>query len=244
MKLHRLQKSALIYAPMPKSASNTLLKRVASCINCDIIMPKSSGGIGHFIIDKKPLLRAYKSIFTHKMPFIYQHFLPLEKNRQHLTKHLNCDTPPKVIVSVRNIYDVAISCADHQQNTIGPWWITREEKTFFNEEGAEFHSHMWNTLICLKFYAAWAIAAQTGKWDVCFVNYDDITKNPESCLTTIFDFYNINFNKIDADKLLTISDNVNVGKNQRGEALETKHKEMLQKFAASFKGIDFSLLGL
>ncbi|HCY86865.1 MAG TPA: hypothetical protein DHV36_17175, partial [Desulfobacteraceae bacterium] len=188
-------------------------------MNCDIITPKSGGGIGHFYIDKRSLFRSYVSILSKKTPIIYQHFLPLEKNRQLITKHLNCDAIPKVIVSVRNIYDVAVSCADHQRNIIGPWWIMREEKKFFAEDNAETHSHMWNAIICLKFYAAWVIAAQIGKWDVCFIDFDVITQNPEVCLKTIADFYDIAFSGVDSDKLKTISDNVNVGKSRRGEAL-------------------------
>lgn len=239
-----LQPKPIIFAPMPKSASNTLLRRMESVLNCDIITPKSGGGIGHFILDRRQLLRASKTIYSRKTPLIYQHFLPTEHNRQSLLKYTHSKATPRIIVSLRNIYDVSVSCADHQRKGGGPWWITKDETNFFSPENADQHSHMWNALICLKFYTAWSIAARSGLWDVLFVDYQDITGAPEKCLQNISQFYEIPFDTLDKDALSQISHNVNIGTSSRGALLDPVYKDQLKAFASTFTDIDFKPIGL
>lgn len=234
----------IIFAPMPKTASNTLLRRLEACIDCLLITPKSGGGIGHFALDSRQLLRSNKSILHKKTPIIYQHFLPTENNRKHLCAQLNTQAAPKVIVSIRNIYDVAISCADHQRKDKGPWWITREETSALNTELADEHSHLWNAIICLKFYAAWSIAAQSEKWDIKFIQYDNITQHPGECLKDIANFFEKKISYKSLTDIANIKGNLNIGQPNRGENLDPFFKEALQRLALSFKNIDFSLIGL
>jgi len=228
---------------MPKSACNTLMHRISASIDCDVLSAKSGGGIGHIIIDDRILLKSNRTIFTRKTPVVFQHFLPTEKNRRNLLAHLNAGRKPKVIVSVRNIYDVAVSCADHQRAARGPWTVIDHEKRFFDDSRMDEHSHIWNAIFCLKFYASWAVAAKSGEWDVRFVTYDEIVQRPEQCVRDIAEFFKLKITRPNVN-LKAIQDNVNKGISGRGDMLHPYYRDLLERFAGTFKDIDFTPIGL
>jgi len=239
------QPTPIVYAPMPKTASNTLLKIVQEHIDCTIMKPKSGGGVGHFIINKDELSVAKRTFITRKTPLVYQHFLPTEKNRLALQEQLNVSQVPKVIVSIRDIFDVAVSCADHQRKSIGPWWINRHENDYLNEELMDEQSYIWNTLVCLKFFASWSIANDSGDWDVKFVQFDKIVNEPKRCISEIAGFYKINIKNSDFMGTSEIRENMNVGVSGRGSHLSKRHKDIIYRIAETYNNkIDFSMIGL
>lgn len=238
------QMAPIIFAPVPKSASRTLLKCLEKSFETQTIECKSSGGIGHFQIDEMALRRhLIKGLIKRKRPLIYQHFLPTSRNLECLKKHMSIEEKPKVIVSVRDIYDTAVSCADHQKKDYGPWWIDREENQFFKSDRDAEHSYYWNTMICMKFYASWAIAAKLKNCDVLFVQYDDIVQKPNDIVAQISSFYNFDVRHSFRD-LIAIKENVNFGKSGRGLQLPKNAKRYLRDYADTFEGVDFSLIGL
>lgn len=238
-----LQKPPLLFAPMPKTASNTLLNRLAACLPVTVIKPKSGGGIGHIVIDPDILaVQALKTAASRKIPLLYQHFFPTGHNRDLLKTALNTDAAPKVLVTIRNIDDVALSCMEHQAATNGPWWVARGDDRFFTDA----HSHFWNALLCLKFYASWAGAAQTGDWTVKFISYDDIVTAPRETLESAAAFFGLqnSLNRAAINEAATIKDNMNKGTPGRGATLGEDVKTRLRAFAATFRDIDFTPVGL
>ena len=244
--LNVLQKPAVIFAPMPKSASNTLLERLAHTLDACVIKPKCGGGVGHFTINPRGLRPALKTLATRKTPLVYQHFLPTDYNRQALQNALNVGDKPKVIVSVRNIYDTVVSAERHQWRGYSPLWVSREENEFMTQDNeAANHGYFWHAVILMKFYAAWAIAHQTGAWNVKFVTYDEILNNPAACVDDVLKFYGITAAVPDNNALEKIVGNISPGKTKEETAeLPQKYKDLIKDFAASFKGVDFGILGV
>jgi hypothetical protein len=238
----RLQPTPIIYAPMPKTASRTLLKSIETGTNARVIEPKSSGGVGHFIINPQSIRRAHLSIIDRKTPIIYSHFLPLKKNLLTLKSHLNIKSEkPPVIVSVRNIFDVAMSCEDHQWKNYGPWGVLKGENDYFSKNASISHSNIWNAIVCIKFYASWMIAKNMGLWDVKLLSYDMIIDQRQKCLEDISQFFKLSLATNQAEN---IRKNVNKGIKGRGENLDDNARSLLINYAQSFKGIDFSPIGI
>ena len=243
--LNTLQKPAIIFAPMPKSASNTLLERLLHTLDTTAIKPKSGGGIGHLTINPRGLRPALKTVVTRKTPLVYQHFLPTDFNKQILQNALNTSERPKVIVSVRNIYHAILSADRHQWLGYSPLWISREENRFLTQDNeAANHGYFWHALILMKFYAAWAIAHETGEWDVKFVTYDEILADSAKCVSDILKFYGISAATPDNSALDKIVSNISAKTKDESGELPRKYIDLIQDFAASFQGIDFGILGL
>lgn len=240
-----LQKPAVLLAAMPKSASNTLLARLEHAIDCRVIKPKSGGGMGHLTINPAGLAPAWKTVFTGTTPLVYQHFLPLEWNRHVVLSHLNVAARPKIIVSVRNIYDAMLSAERHQWAGYGPFWIERMENNYFAKDGAAAsHALIWNGIMFTKFYAAWASAHAAGTWDVKFVTYDQIVNAPRACVEDALGFFGLTPN-LDAPALDQIGAvQANISPDSNKAELPARYKQMIQDFAGSFTGLDFSPIGL
>jgi hypothetical protein len=244
LSLRSLQPPAIVFAAMPKSASQTLLARLEHMFGGRTITPKSGGGIGHLIIDAAQLGQARACILSRSTPLIYQHFLPTEKNRSLLKAHLNTPETPRVIVSVRNIHDALSSARAHERNhDYGPFWIDRRAGEFYaGDEGA--HCLYWHAVTLIEFYAAWAIAEKLGTWSVKFIRHEEILNTPAECLRGIGEFFGIPPRRTPEDgELAAISRNISPDKTER-PALPARILDLVHDYARTFRDIDFSPIGL
>lgn len=241
------QKEPIIMAAMPKSASQTLKERILKVFRCELIGLKACRGIGHLIMrDHIKTSKKLKLCILQRRPFIYQHFLPHDYNRTVLRKKFNISKIPKCIVTIRNIDEAIISAENHQWRNSGPISIFKQDKEFYRFETEFSHAHIWYGVFFVKFYAAWYIANELGIWNVKFVHFSDIVGKPSYCIEDIADFFSLN-SEITKEKLVnlkSVARNITEENFTQRKQLPYQSLEFIRNFSLSFKGIDFSRIGL
>jgi len=154
----------------------------------------------------------------------------------------------KVIVLVRNIFDVIISIYDHWSNesTVGPLGTIPENWIYWQKETAyEFIIDMiipWY----FNFYVSWLTCPI--KHNIVFINYDNFMDNKPKVINDICLGLKINTGDTNIEKISVETENKNTRKNigeaGRGAVLPEGVKEKVRRMSAYYDGIDFSSIGL
>jgi hypothetical protein len=254
--LRKIMRDHILFAAMPKSASQTLNAMLCeSILNSVTIDVRSGLGIGNFTINRQLLESEISKLERKSIPILYQHFFPTYHNRclveeYFLNKFLGKmafytrnKKKPKVIVTVRNIFDVMMSARDHQKRSHGPLAVFKEERKWFLSP--DVHSDIWNGIMCIKFYASWIAAHQNKNWEVKLVTYDEIVDRGALTVSEICRFCGIREKDVViTERVNDIHQNFSTGEKGRGVGINPFHREVIEQFAGSFTGIDFSPLGL
>jgi hypothetical protein len=232
----------IIYAASPGTASSTFNRNLELILNCKAKKIKSSGGIGHVVVNipiKKKFLKKFKLDFFDKSPLIRGHIFPTIPNLGLLNYYYDIS---HFIISYRNIYDQLNYFYKWQKyKSTGPLSFS-EEINFSNKK--EFDSNDFNIdlnlLLVLNFYRLWFYLIQNNKIkNFTLISFEEITLLNEDYQKKIkYIFQNL----VDVNK---IKFNLNVKENlQKKEEFEInpRHKRLIDEFISFYKEVDFSLI--
>jgi len=154
----------------------------------------------------------------------------------------------KVIVLVRNVFDVVFSIYDHliNESATSPMaFFPFDWNTWERERAYEFIIDMilpWY----FNFYASWMNSDI--KDNIIFVTYDEFMKNKFEKMNDICHDLEIDVSdfeiRLALDSLKSKKTRKNIGILGRGNALPEVLKEKIRKMSAYYKDMDFSLIGL
>ena len=154
----------------------------------------------------------------------------------------------KVIVLVRNIFDVILSFYDHwlKESTIFPMaFVPSDWECWEKDKAYEFIIDMivpWY----FNFYMSWLTCSI--KDNVVFVNYDDFMKNKPKVMADICQELQIKISDTDINQAFGIIETKktrkNVGESGRGSTLSDALKSKVKHMSNYYKGVDFSFIGL
>jgi len=230
-----LQKKHLLVACMPKSGS-TFLTTILSNLN-DFKRVHLVPQYGQ----REQELDVLKLISCDGYNYVAQHHL---RNSQ-LTQELLEKFDVKLIVLVRNLYDITVSIRDHLRNEsiIAPMGYLLPSMTSWpNEQLEEFIVDLvipWY----FNFYVGWQECSHK-----LILTYEELAATPNTVIEKISKHYNLGISKGEINSSLDKSNSAqtrkNVAKVGRGEHLSDYCKQRINHMAKYYKDTDFSLIGL
>ena len=154
----------------------------------------------------------------------------------------------KVIVLVRDIFDVVLSTYDHCINESCIFPMAMVPSDFAHWEKDKAYEFIIDMIIpwYFNFYVSWVTC--TIKEKIIYISYDDFMQNKRLKMTDMCRELKISVSEKEIDNAFEImktkQTRKNIGKSGRGKMLPDHLKEKIRRMTAYYDGIDFSLIGL
>jgi len=245
----RLQKKPIIFAAGIRTAGTTLKYQMEYAFNAEVVSCKSGSGFGHNILRPDclpPVKSLARDIVYRKRKILHQHFMPTSYNRSVIQNNFNVPKQIKVIVSLRNIFDVMVSASDNVRKGGGqPFLYIEKNKNKTEEDLNVLNNVMIQAgIYCINFYMSWYLANKTSLYNVMFIDFDDIVNRPINNIKNISHYLELDFNKGFKSEIEHTKANINKGVKGRGVAVPIEVQDIISKFSLAYKDIDFSKIGL
>jgi hypothetical protein len=230
-----LRKKHLLVACMPKSGS-TFLTTILSNIN-DFRRVHLVPQYGY----REQELDVLKLVLCDRYNYVAQHHVRSSQITQDLLKKFDV----KLIVLVRNLYDITVSIRDHLRNEsiIAPMGYVSPDMTSWSDEQLEEFIVDLIMPWYFNFYVGWQECSNK-----LILTYEELAATPGTVIEKINKHYNLGITdgeiNIAIESAYSADTRKNVAKVGRGEHLSEYCKQRINHMAKYYTGIDFSLIGL
>lgn len=159
------------------------------------------------------------------------------------------------IVLMRDVFDVLVSMRDHlireRIDNLPSLYVLEDFSDYDESAQLDFVvAHMAPWLI--SFYVSWLAARSQSAIDALWLSYDEVTRDSPAALRRIMEFYGLDKEPDDIARALDrVKDRrkseirVNKGVSGRGrQLLADSQKARVREIARTYRGIDFSEIGL
>lgn len=236
----------ILIAAYPRSASNYLSYLISETLGFE--RRKLSMGTG-FFHETIYLPKLVDSLSTNSV--VTQHIRANSELRSFIH-----ELDLKIIILVRNIFDVIISYNDyiskHGWSPLDPDKGSKYPefcKDYFDFEDSVKFDYIIEMVVpwYISFYVSWynyTVAEKNikGIW----LTYEKLFEEQKSSLLSIFKFYDFETDESVIEELIksNVKVNYNKGYSGRGKQLTNSQKDRVRSYTSFFPSIDFSLIGL